>query len=107
MTTIKKHHEISAATKIIVDWRSMAVVHAIFEQGPMRYRELDCSLGFSPTVLSQKLSSLVDLGVVERVQKSGSKEVIYKTKQVAADMTEAYHLLEGIDNQLGNKGVIV
>jgi DNA-binding HxlR family transcriptional regulator len=103
MSDIKKHGEINAAAKMIADWRSMMIVHAIYEHGPVRYKDLDSMLALSPTILSGKLSQLTEAGIISRVRADGAKEVIYKTLPVAAHMVEAYHLLETVNDKLKDK----
>lgn len=102
MSKIKNHREIDTVAKIIVDWRSMAITHAIFEYGSIRYKELDEMLEFSPTILSQKLSQLTDLGIIRRYQENGAKGVTYSAEPIAKNMVKAYHLLEFVDNSLKN-----
>lgn len=78
----------------------MAIVHAIYEHGPVRYKELDNLLAFSPTVLSGKLAQLVEIGVIIRLQIAGAKEVSYTAVPAAKEMVTAYHLLEGVNDAL-------
>jgi len=106
VTKIKKHGQINAAAKLIADWRSMIIVHAIYEHGPVRYKDLDDMLGLSPTVLSGKLAQLTSAGVIERNQTDGAKEVQYIARAFAAKMVQAYHLLEAVNDKLIDKGDI-
>jgi DNA-binding HxlR family transcriptional regulator len=105
MSKVKKHHQIDTVARAIADWRSMTIVHAIYEQGPLRYTQLSESLEFSPTVLSQKLAVLSQLGVVERQQKTGTKEVTYRAMPAARKMVRAYHLLEAAEGELRDQGL--
>lgn len=100
MTQIKKHREINAAAKLITDWRSMMVVHAIYEHGTIRYKDLSDMLELSPTVLSNKLSRLTEAAIISRHQADGAKEVMYQTLPIAKNMVRAYHLLESINDQI-------
>lgn len=100
MTKIKKHGEINAAAKMIADWRSMMIVHAIYEHGPIRYKDLDALLGLSPTILSGKLSQLTEASIIRRQKIDGQKEVSYEALPVAADMVKAYHLLESVNGKI-------
>ncbi|NCU37570.1 MarR family transcriptional regulator [Candidatus Saccharibacteria bacterium] len=100
MTKIKKHQDIDVAVKTIADWRCMMVVHALYEHGPIRYKELSTMLEFSPTVLSQKLALLTELGVITRHQTPGIKEVTYHLQPVATHMVQAFHLLESVNEEL-------
>ena len=103
MSRIKKHHEIDFATRLIADWRSMAVAHAVYENSPVRYTDLSNMLDFSPTILSQKLMQLTNIGIIDRIQKDGSKEVLYSSKPITNKMVKAYHILEDIEHELVNK----
>jgi len=103
MSKIKKHYQIDVAAKAIADWRSMTIVHALYEHGPLRYKDLSESLAFSPTGLSQKLATLTSLGVIERRQDLGAKEVSYHVLPVAKKMVEAFHLLEVVEKNLQKK----
>lgn len=100
MTAIKNHREIDAAAKVIADWRSMMIVHAIFENGPIRYTDLAESLTLSPTVLSSKLTQLTTIGIISRHKQAGVKEVAYAARPLAGNMVKAYHLLEEINDLL-------
>ena len=100
MTKIKKHGEINAAAKMIADWRSMMIVHAIYEHGPIRYKDLDALLGLSPTILSGKLSQLTEASIIRRQKIDGQKEVSYEALPVAANMVKAYHLLESVNEKI-------
>lgn len=100
MSTIRKHHEIDAATRLIADWRSMAITHAIYEHGSLRYSEIASLLDFSPTILSQKLAQLTEHGIIARRQALGAKEVIYSAEPIAKTMVAAYHLLESVNDSL-------
>jgi len=100
MSLIKSHHEIDAAVKIIADWRSMMVVHAIYENGPVRYTHLESMLDFSPTVLSKKLSQLTRLGIISRHKYPRQKEVRYEALPIAQSMVKAYHLLDDVNLQI-------
>lgn len=100
MTKIKKRGEINAAAKMIADWRSMMIVHAIYEHGPIRYKHLSTMLGLSPTILSGKLSQLTETGIIRRQKIDGQKEVLYEALPVAADMVKAYHLLESVNGKI-------
>ncbi|NCU30543.1 hypothetical protein EOL73_02125 [Candidatus Saccharibacteria bacterium] len=100
MSDIKKHQDINMAAKTISDWRSMIIVHAIYEHGPVRYKDLDDMLELSPTILSGKLSQLTDIGVIRRIQAYGAKEVTYKVLPIAENMVKAYHLLESVEPRL-------
>lgn len=100
MTRIKKHQEIDCASRLIADWRSMAIVHAVYEDGVVRYTELAEQLGFSPTVLSQKLTRLTELGILQRTKKSGEKLVQYSPALIAKDIVNAYHILETVNGKL-------
>ena len=103
MSGIKKHREIDAAAKMIADWRSMMIVHAIYEHGPIRYKDLSDMLALSPTVLSGKLSQLTEANIIHRQKTDGEKEVIYRTLPVAANMVKAYHLLESVNSEIKDK----
>ena len=100
MTQVKQHGEINAAAKLIADWRSMMIVHAIYEHGPLRYKTLSGMLQLSPTILSGKLQQLSDTGIVFRTQEPGAKEVVYQTAPIAKGMVKAYHLLEVVNDDL-------
>ena len=100
MTKIKTHREIDAAAKLIADWRSMMIVHVIYEQGPLRYGNIASQLELSPTILSEKLSQLTKVGLLLRNKNDGSKEVIYEASKYAKDMVDAYHLLEKVNDSL-------
>ena len=100
MSDIKKHGEINAAAKMIADWRSMMIVHAIYEHGPIRYKSLSDMLALSPTILSGKLTQLAKAGIIYRQKTDGEKEVTYKTLPVAANMVKAYHLLESVNSEI-------
>lgn len=100
MTSVLKHGEIDAAAKMIADWRSMMIVHAIYEHGPSRYKDIESMLELSPTVLSGKLMQLVDAGIIHRHQIAGAKEVTYEALPVAKHMVEAYHILEKVSGEI-------
>lgn len=100
MTKIKTHREIDAAAKLIADWRSMMIVHVVYEQGPLRYGNIAGQLELSPTILSEKLSQLTKVGLLSRIKNDGSKEVVYETSEYAKDMVDAYHLLEKVNDSL-------
>lgn len=100
MTKIKKHGEINAAAKMIADWRSMMIVHAIYEHGPIRYKDLDDMLRLSPTILSGKLSQLTEIGIIRRKKADGLKEVSYEALPITLDMVTAYHLLESVNGKI-------
>lgn len=106
MSRIKKHHEIDTATRLIADWRSMAVAHAIYEHAPVRYKDLSSMLDFSPTILSQKLAQLTELGIITRHQHDGSKEVSYQPSPITKKMVKAYHILEEIDDELSEQNKV-
>jgi DNA-binding HxlR family transcriptional regulator len=103
MSKIKRHHEIDSIVRLIADWRSMAVVHAVYERGELRYTDLADMLQFSPTVLSKKLSQLSDAAIIVRSKKQGAKEVVYTVEPIARKIVQAYHLLEGVDSLLATK----
>ncbi|PID32301.1 hypothetical protein CR970_01330 [Candidatus Saccharibacteria bacterium] len=105
MTAIKNHGEIDTAAKVIADWRSIAIVHAIYEYGPIRYSRLASMLGFSPTVLSQKLATLNALGIISRTQHPGAKQVTYAVEPVARRMVRAFHLLEDVNKAINKEGI--
>lgn len=100
MSEIKNHREIKAAAKMIADWRSMMIVHIIYEHGPIRYRDIDRQFELSPTVLSGRLAQLVKAGMIKRLQADGAKEVYYKTMPLAKNMVRAYHLLETVNDEI-------
>lgn len=104
MTQIKPHGEIDAAAKLIADWRSMMIVHVVYEHGPMRYSDIADMLELSPTVLSGKLAQLTELGIITRKQADGAKEVTYRASAISKDMVAAYHHLETV-NELLKTGV--
>ena len=106
MTRVKAHREIDTTAKIVADWRSMAIVHAIYEHGPVRYKDLINLLEFSPAVLSNKLVKLAEANLIIRKNISGRKEVFYEALPVAESMVQAYHLLETIDKSLKKEGDI-
>lgn len=81
----------------------MAVAHAVYEHAPIRYKDLSDMLDFSPTILSQKLSQLAELGIITRHQNEGSKEVLYKPSTITKKMVKAYHILEEIDDELSKR----
>lgn len=100
MTNVLKHREIDAAAKMIADWRSMMIVHAIYEHGPSRYKEIEAMLELSPTVLSGRLQQLTDANIIQRIQEVRAKEVIYQALPVAALMVKAYHILESVTDKI-------
>lgn len=100
MTRIQKRTEIGEFARLITDWRSMAIVHAVYEHDSLRYGNLDKLLGFSPTVLSQKLGQLTEWGIIVRHKAEGSKEVLYTPTPLAKDIVCAYHILEGVSVKL-------
>ena len=100
MTKIRKHGEIDGASKLLADWRSMMIVHAVYEHGPLRYRDLDAMLELSPTILSGKLTQLAQLGVITRIQADGAKGVQYETTPLSNEIVKAYHLLESVNEVL-------
>ncbi|MGD8373645.1 MAG: hypothetical protein PVI21_02190 [Candidatus Woesebacteria bacterium] len=102
MTQIRKRDEINDFAKLITDWRSMAIVHAVYEHDSLRYASLDRLLGFSPTVLSQKLAKLAESGIIVRRKIEGAKEVLYLPTDLAKDVVCAYHILEGVSVKLAN-----
>ena len=106
MSEIKKHREIDAAVKMIADWRSMTIVHVIYEQGPIRYRDIDQQLELSPAVLSRKLRQLTEAGVIRRLKADGAKEVRYEAEAFAVNMVKAYHLLEEVNDEIKVSGRI-
>jgi len=103
MTSTKTHREISDAVKVIADWRSMMIVHAIFEHGPIRYKDLDIMLGLSPSIMSDRLSQLANAGLIARHKSPGIKEVVYEALPVASSMVEAYHILERVNDSLKSR----
>lgn len=107
MTRIRKQGEIDAAAKLLADWRSMMIVHAIYEHGPLRFRDLDTMLELSPTMMSGKLAQLTKLGVITRTQAKGAKEVIYATTPLSSDIVKAYHLLESVNELLQRERTVV
>lgn len=100
MTQIYRRNEINDFAKLITDWRSMAIVHAVYECDSLRYANLDKLLGFSPTVLSQKLAQLTDSGIIIRHKVEGVKEVLYSPTDLAKDIVSAYHILEDVSVKL-------
>lgn len=100
MTEIKKRDEINDFVRLVTDWRSMAIVHAVYEHDSLRYAQLDKLLAFSPTILSHKLSELVKSKVVARHKVEGAKEVLYSPTVLAKDIACAYHILEGVSLKL-------
>lgn len=91
------HHEIDGVVRLIADWRSMAIVHAVYEHGLLRYTDLAEMLRFSPTILSKKLSQLSKACIIVRRKEPGVKEVTYSAEPIAGKMVQAYHLLEEVD----------
>lgn len=79
------------------------MAHAIYEHSPVRYKDLSSMLDFSPTILSQKLAQLNELGIITRHQNIGSKEVLYKPSPITKKMVKAYHILEEIDDELSKQ----
>jgi len=100
MTQIHRRNEINDFAKLITDWRSVAIVHAVYEHDSLRYASLDKLLGFSPTVLSQKLAQLTESGIIARHKAEGAKEVLYSPTELAKDVVCAYHILEGVSVKL-------
>ncbi len=78
----------------------MAIVHAVYEHDSLRYASLDKLLGFSPTILSQKLAQLTESGIIARYKAEGAKEVLYSPTELAKDVVCAYHILEGVSIKL-------
>ncbi len=100
MTRILKRTEIGEFARLITDWRSMAIVHAVYEHDSLRYAQLEKILEFSPTVLSQKLAKLTKSGIIKRHKVRGAKEVLYLPTVLAKDVVCAYHILEGVSLKL-------
>ena len=100
MSGVKKHHEINTAARLMADWRSMAITHAIYERGPISYTGIADMLEFSPTILSQKLTQLAALGIILRHKEDGSKSVDYSAAPIAKQIVQAYHILERVNGKL-------
>lgn len=100
MSEIKKRSEIDSFARLITDWRSIAIVHAVYEHDSLRYSQIEKLLAFSPTLLSQKLAKLTESGIIVRHKATGAKEVIYAPTPLAKDIVCAYHILEGVSAKL-------
>lgn len=100
MSDIKKRSEIDTFARLITDWRSIAIVHAVYEHDSLRYSQIEKLLGLSPTLLSQKLAKLTESGIIVRHKAEGLKEVLYSPTELAKDIVCAYHILEGVSIKL-------
>ena len=103
MTKIHKSREITPLWKLVGDWRSMSIIHAVYEHEAVRYSELQSVLDMSPTTLSKKITELVYYGVISRQSTPHLKEVIYKPTQLAKDIVSVYHTLEEIIRPNGRR----
>lgn len=96
MTKIHKTQDISPLWKLVADWRSMSIIHAIYEHNSVRYSELQTMLDMSPTTLSKKTKELTQHGIITRKSTPTSKEISYQPTPLCTQLVTIYHSLEEI-----------
>lgn len=96
MTKIHKTKEVSELWKLVGDWRTMSIIHAVYEHGSVRYSQLQTMLDISPTTLSKKVKELTRHHIITRKNIPHSKEVSYEPTQLAQQLVTVYHSLEKI-----------
>lgn len=60
-------HGLARALSIMGEWWTPLVVHSI-AQGRVRFEEIQAELGIARNILTDRLNTLVDKGVVEKVE---------------------------------------
>ncbi|MEP5763994.1 MAG: helix-turn-helix domain-containing protein [Halieaceae bacterium] len=82
------HCSLAQALNVIGEWWSMLIVRDFFlGNGTRRFEQLRDSLGISRNILTERLKTLTDAGVIERVPlQEGGKRCAYQLTEKGRDL---------------------
>ena len=98
-------HGLARALSVMGEWWTPLVVHAI-AQGHHRFEEIQAELGIARNILTDRLNTVVDKGVVEKVEYTQRpRRYEYRLTKAGLELVPILEMLEKWGNKWnGNNG---
>lgn len=91
-------HGLARALDVMGEWWTPLVVHAV-SQGHCRFESIQSQLGIARNILTDRLNTLVDKGVVEKIEYTQRpRRFEYRLTECGHELVPVLRLLEGWGN---------